>query len=328
MHAGNSNLDRGMADRHVILVIGAAGQIGTDLVMALRAAHGDERVIAGCHETPPDPSIAASGPVVFLDATVREQVDEVIVRHGVTDIYNLATILSGEAEQKPHLAWHVNLGSHKTVLDAAVDQGLSQVFWPSSIAVFGANAPLDGTPQHTVLEPETMYGVTKVAGENLSNYYFTKFGLDVRSLRYPGLITVKQFSGGGTSDYTVEMLLSALASEPYCCFVRPDTVMPLMAMEDAIDATVSLMQAPANEITVRTSYNLAALSFTAQDLQDEIRKFRPGFSCSYEPDFRQAIADSWPNTVNDSPAREDWGWQERVDLAELVANILKPAREL
>ena len=314
-----------MDDRPRILVIGAAGQIGTELVPSLRRLHGDENVVAGWRRTSPDPFVADAGPLECLDATDREQLDDVISRRGITTICNLASLLSGEGEEKPHRAWNVNLDSHKTVLDAALDHGLSQVFWPSSIAVFGAHAPPDRTPQHTVLQPGTMYGVTKVAGENLSNYYFTRFGLDVRSLRYPGLITVKKFSGGGTSDYSVEMLLSALAGEPYRCFVRADTVMPLMAMEDAIDATTRLMQAPANRVSIRTSYNLGALSFTAGELEGEIRKRVPGFTCSYEPDFRQAIADSWPNTVDDSAARADWGWQERIGLTELVASILTPA---
>ncbi len=313
-----------MVDREKYLVIGAAGQIGTELVPALRKLHGNDHVVAGCRKTPPDPSVADSGPLENLDATDRRQLDDVIARHGITVICNLASLLSGEGEQKPHLAWNVNLGSHKVVLDAAAAHGLSQVFWPSSIAVFGAHAPPDNTPQHTVLEPGTMYGVTKVAGENLSNYYYAKFGLDVRGVRYPGLISVKMFSGGGTSDYTVEMLLSALADEPYRCFVRPDTIMPLMAMEDAVDATIQLMQAPAERISIRTSYNLAALSFTAGELEQEIRRLRPGFSCRYEPDFRQEIADSWPNTVDDSAARQDWGWKEKIGLQALVASILGP----
>ncbi len=307
----------------MILVIGAAGQIGTELVDALRARRGGDRVIAGCRSTAPEASIAEGGPVEYFDATDRAAVEDVVGRYGVRVIYNLATILSGEGEEKPQLAWHVNIGSHKTVLDVAVERKLDRVFWPSSIAVFGSTTPADDTPQHTVLEPETMYGVTKVAGENLANYYSAKFGLDVRSLRYPGLITVRKFSGGGTSDYTVEMLLAAMSGKPYTCFVRPDTVMPLMAMEDAIDATIALMEAPVERVSVRTSYNVAALSFSAGELADEVRKYVPDFACSYKPDFRQAIADSWPNTIDDSTARDDWGWQEKVDLSQLVAGILR-----
>ena len=310
----------------VILVTGAAGQIGTDLVASLRTIHGNDRVIAGCRKTQPDASIAETGPVEYLDAIKRDQVEAVVAEYGVTTIYNLASILSGEAEQNPDLAWKINLGSHKTILDVAVAGKLSQVFWPSSIAVFGGNTPQDNTPQRTILEPESMYGVTKIAGENLSHYYFDKFNLDVRSLRYPGLITVKKFSGGGTSDYTVEMLLSALAGKPYKCFVRPDTVMPLMAMEDAVDATIAVMQAPAERISIRTSYNLAALSFTAAALEAEIKKHVPDFSCTYEPDFRQTIADSWPNSIDDSAAREDWNWRERISLDRLVADILQTGR--
>lgn len=314
---------RSVQSKHPIaLVTGAAGQIGTDLVAALRFVHGGERVIAGCHTTPPDASIAATGPVEYFDATIGDQVQAVVAKYGVTTVYNLASILSGEAESNPDVAWKVNLESHKTVLDVAVANGISQVFWPSSIAVFGHNTPKDRTPQHTVLEPDSMYGVTKVAGENLSNYYFNKYDLDVRSLRYPGLITVKKFSGGGTSDYTVEMLLSAIAGKPYKCFVRPDTVMPLMAMADAVDATIKLMRAPAEQITIRTSYNLGALSFSAAQLETEIRRHVPGFSCTYEPDFRQPIADSWPNTIDDSAARSDWGWHEQINLDRLVSDIV------
>jgi nucleoside-diphosphate-sugar epimerase len=312
-----------MAGDRTLLVIGAAGQIGNELVEALRARHGGERVVAGCRTTAPEAAIADSGPVEYFDATDSAAVEDVVRRHDVKVIYNLATILSGEGEQKPQLAWHVNIASHKAVLDIAVDRGLDQVFWPSSIAVFGSTTPADGTPQHTVLEPETMYGVTKVAGENLSNYYFARYGLDVRSLRYPGLVTVRKFSGGGTSDYTVEMLLAALDGKPYTCFVREDTVMPLMAMQDAIDATIALMEAPADRISIRTSYNIAALSFMAGELADEVTKHVPDFTCTYEPDFRQAIADSWPNTIDDSVARNDWGWQEKIDLSRLVTNILK-----
>ena len=312
----------GQSEQGTALVIGAAGQIGTELVAALRLIHGGERVIAGCRKTPPDASIADTGPVEYFDATIPEQVHAVVAKYAVTTIYNLASVLSGEAESDPDLAWKVNVGSHKTVLDVAVANRPSQVFWPSSIAVFGRNTPHDRTPQHTVLEPDLMYGVTKIAGENLSHYYFSKYNLDVRSLRYPGLITVKKFSGGGTSDYTVEMLLSAMAGKPYQCFVRADTVMPLMAMADAVDATIKLTRVPAEQITIRTSYNLGALSFSAAQLEAEIRKHLPEFSCTYEPDFRQAIADSWPNTIDDFTARNDWGWNERISLDRLVSDIL------
>ena len=312
----------GKSKRQTALVIGAAGQIGTELVAALRLIHGGERVIAGCREAPPDASIAGSGPVEYFDATIGDQIHAVVAKYDVTQIYNLASILSGEAESNPDLAWKVNLGSHKTILDVAVAHRLSQVFWPSSIAVFGRNTPQDRTPQHTVVEPDSMYGVTKVAEENLSRYYFNKYNLDVRSLRYPGLITVKKFSGGGTSDYTVEMLLSAIAGKPYKCFVRPNTVMPLMAMSDAVDATIKLMRASAEQIAIRTSYNLGALSFSAAELETEIRRHVPGFSCTYEPDFRQPIADSWPNTIDDSAARSDWGWHEQINLDRLVSDIV------
>ena len=252
----------GQSEQGTALVIGAAGQIGTELVAALRLIHGGERVIAGCRKTPPDASIADTGPVEYFDATIPEQVHAVVAKYAVTTIYNLASVLSGEAESDPDLAWKVNVGSHKTVLDVAVANRPSQVFCPVQLLCLAAHAARPYAPTHG---SGTRFNVcvTKIAGENLSHYYFSKYNLDVRSLRYPGLITVKKFSGGGTSDYTVEMLLSAMAGKPYQCFVRAETVMPLMAMADAVDATIKLTRAPAEQITIRTSYNLGALSFSA-----------------------------------------------------------------
>jgi nucleoside-diphosphate-sugar epimerase len=310
------------SDRTTILVIGAAGQIGTELVAALRSEYGEDRVVAGCHTTKPSPSVLETGPVEFVDATDRRQIGGVVQTHNVGEIYNLASILSGEGELHPDLAWDVNLSTHKNVLDIAVERNMTRVFWPSSIAVFGGTTPPDNTPQQTVLEPETMYGVTKVAGENLCNYYFHKYKIDIRSVRFPGLITVEKFSGGGTSDYTVEMILSAMKATPYECFVRRDTRMPLMAMRDAISATMGLMQAPAASLTVRTSYNVGSLTFTAGELEEEIKRHRPEFRCTYVPDFRQTIADSWPNSLDDTVARRDWNWREKIDLPRLVADIL------
>lgn len=306
-----------------ILVIGAAGQIGTNLIPALRARFGNEAVISGCHLAALH-SDANLGPVEFFDAADEGAVRAVIEKHKVNSIYNLASVLSGEGETNPAKLWRSNVEAFKIVLDAAVEFDVSTVFWPSSIAVFGDHAPHMSTPQHTVLEPTTLYGVSKVFGEGLCHYYFIKYGLDVRSVRYPGLVATNRFTGGGTSDYSVEMLLSALAGNDYACFVRPDTRMPLMAMEDAIRAAIELMDRPAADISIRTSYNLAALSFTAGELETEIRRHRPGFRCTYTPDFRQAIADSWPDTVDDSCARADWGWKEQIDLRTLVSGTLSP----
>jgi len=306
-----------------ILVTGAFGQVGIDLVTALRTRYGRERVVAAGHRTQPPTALRGSGPFVSVDATDRRALAAVLREHDVGTVYHLASVLSGTGEGDPNHAWLTNVGSLKNVLDLAVEQKIERIFWPSSIAVFGPTTPREQTPQHTVLEPTTMYGVTKVTGENLCHYYFRKYGLDVRSLRYPGLVSYRAFSGGGTTDYSVEMFLEAKARGCYCCFVRSDTTLPLMYMDDAIRATVELMEAGADRLTVRTSYNLAALSFTAGELAAEVRRWIPGFECKYEPDFRQAIADSWPKTIDDSPARRDWGWMPQYDLPRLVATMLK-----
>ena len=309
-----------------ILVIGAAGQVGTDLTPALRARHGAEAVIAGCHKARPVAEVAEGGPCEFFDATDSEQLRAVIDRHGITSIYHLAAIMSGEGEQNPELAWRVNMLSLKNVLDLGVAQSLEQIFFPSSIAVFGPTTPRENTPQRTVLEPTTIYGVTKLAGENLCNYYALKHDLDVRSLRYPGLVTYKTFSGGGTTDYAVEIFIEAVKHGRYTCFVEPETRLPLMYMADAVKATLALMEAPAGRITVRTSYNLGALSFTAAELAAEVASRIEGFACEYAPDFRQAIADSWPDSVDDSTARNDWGWSPDYDLPTLVEVMLRGIR--
>lgn len=305
-----------------ILVVGAAGQIGTELTLALRSRHGSQGVVAGCHRTKPDASVSEGGVTEYFDVTSASELRDVVDAHRITHIFNLASILSGEGEERPDLAWKVNVDAHRNVLDVAVKQGIASVFWPSSIAVFGPDAPKDNTPQGAALTPQTIYGVTKVTGELLCNYYFKRYGLDVRSIRLPGLITTKTFSGGGTSDYSVEMLLKAAAGEAYTCFVREDTTMPLLAMSDAIAAIERLMDAPTEKVAVRTAYNIAALSFSAAELAREIRRHVPDFEVSYVPDFRQAIADSWPNSLDGADAARDWGWTPRTDLAALVRDIL------
>ena len=274
-----------------ILVIAAVGQVGTDLTPALRARHGADNVVATGHRTPPTPAFRDAGPFEMVDATDKDSLRAVIAKYGITTIYNLANLLSGDGELDPQRAWHVNVGSQKNVLDLAVEYHMDQVFWPSSIAVFGPTTPRHDTPQHTVLEPTTMYGVTKVTGENLCHYYFLKHGLDVRSLRYPGLISHTAFSGGGTSDYSVEIFIEAVKHGRYTCFVEAPTIMPLMYMDDAVKATIQVMEAPASAITVRTGYNLTALDFTAGELAAEVAKHVEGFTCDFVPDFRQAIAD-------------------------------------
>ncbi len=310
-----------------VLVIGSAGQIGSDLTPALRERHGAEAVIAGCHEAQPVAAVAEGGPTEFFDATDAQSLAAVIERHGITSIYHLAAIMSGEGEENPELAWHVNMVSLKNVLDLGVANGMEQVFFPSSIAVFGPTTPQHETPQRTVLEPTTIYGVTKLAGENLCHYYALRYGLDVRGLRYPGLVTYKTFSGGGTTDYAVEIFIEAVRAGRYTCFVEPQTTLPLMYMDDAVKAALTLMAAPAERITVRTSYNLGAPSFTAAELAAEVAARVDGFTCDYAPDFRQAIADSWPDSVDDSIARNDWGWSPEVDLPMLVEVMLRGVRE-
>ncbi|MBM3488931.1 MAG: NAD-dependent epimerase/dehydratase family protein [Alphaproteobacteria bacterium] len=311
-----------------ILVIGAVGQVGRSLTRELRARVGADRVVAAGRATEPPAELRAAGPFEKLDATDKAALDRVIRRHAIGTIYHLAAVLSADGEKDPVRAWTINVESLRNVLDLAVAHSLAGVFWPSSIAAFGPTTPRENTPQRTVLEPTTLYGVTKVLGENLCHYYFKRHGLDVRSLRYPGLLTYETYSGGGTSDYSVEMFIEALRHGRYTCFVRPDTTMPLMYIDDAVRATIELMQAPAQRISIRTSYNLTALSFSAAELAAEVARRVPGFVCDYQPNFRQAIADSWPRTIDDSAARQDWGWQPRVDLAMLCDTMLRGVADM
>jgi len=305
-----------------ILVTGATGQIGSDLVPALRKRLGKDNVVALGHKTPPSEELK-EGPFESADARDKEALRQLIKAYDIREIYHLVSILSAKGEQNPDLAWDVNMLSLKNILDLSLELGIKKVFWPSSIAVFGPTTPRVNTPQRTVLEPTTMYGVTKVAGENLCHYYFLKHGLDVRSLRYPGLISYKAPPGGGTTDYAVAIFHEALKRGKYECYLRADTVLPMMYMDDAIRATIELMEAEPSKITVRTSYNIAALSFSAAELAEEIAKSVPGFECAYSPDSRQNIADSWPQSIDDSYARKDWGWRHEYDLPKMVAAMLE-----
>nr|HPO06127.1 NAD-dependent epimerase/dehydratase family protein [Candidatus Gracilibacteria bacterium] len=288
-----------------ILITGATGQIGTELVIALREKHGSSQVVAVGH-----PQNSAKrfndGPYADLDICDRSALEELIKTHQPELIYHLVGILSATGEKNPLLAWQVNMEGLKNVLDLSLKYGVKQVFWPSSIAAFGPTTPLENTPQHTVLEPTTMYGVTKVSGELLCQYYWHKYGLDVRSIRYPGIISYKTAPGGGTTDYAVAIYFEGKAHNTYNCFVREDTILPMMYMPDAIRATIQLMESPAENIKVRTSYNLTAMSFSAQELAENLKKYLPDFSCQYQPDERQKIADSWPKTIDDSAAQQDW----------------------
>ncbi|MGQ9709366.1 MAG: L-threonine 3-dehydrogenase [Anaerolineae bacterium] len=306
-----------------ILVTGACGQIGSELTLALREKYGGENVVAAGHRTPPGPALRDSGPFEFLDVTKREELEAVVRKYNIDTIYHMAAVLSAAGEKNPHLAWDVNINGLYNVLEVAREHEMVRVFVPSSIAVFGPETPRDPAPQETVLRPTTMYGLTKVAGELLGNYYVRRFGLDVRGVRYPGIISSETLPGGGTTDYAVEIFYEAIRHRRYTCFVREDTVLPMMYMPDCIRATLMLMEADFSRLKHHTDFNLAGLSFSAGELAAEIKKHIPEFVCEYQPDFRQRIADSWPRTVDDSAAREEWGWSPQYDLPTMVADMLE-----
>jgi len=304
-----------------ILVIGAAGQIGTELTVALREKYGIRNVVAGIRKTLPSDEVKA-GPVETLDATNKQEIEEVVKKYGVDTIFHMASLLSAAGEKNPELAWNTNMSGLKNVLDLAKELKL-KVFWPSSIAAFGPDTPKTDTPNTTVMNPNTMYGVTKVAGELLCNYYFEKLGVDVRSLRYPGIISYKTLPGGGTTDYAVEIFYEALREGSYTCFLQSGTTLPMMYMPDAIKATIDLMEADGRKVKIRTSYNLAAISFSPAEIYAEIKKHIPGFKITYVPDFRQKIADSWPQSIDDSMARRDWNWKHTYDLQKMTLDMLE-----
>jgi nucleoside-diphosphate-sugar epimerase len=303
-----------------ILIIGANGQIGTELTMALAARHGSAAVVTS--------DLAPAGRVVgvhheMLDATEASALTEIVERNGITQIYLLAAALSARGEQHPQWAWDLNMKGLLNVLELARTHKLERVFWPSSIAAFGPSTPRDATPQKTVMEPTTVYGISKLAGEGWCAWYHRNHGVDVRSLRYPGLISWKTLPGGGTTDYAVEIFHSALKTGRYTSFLGPDTRLPMMYMPDAIRATLELMDAPSSQVKERGSYNLSAVSFTPEEMAAAIRKQIPGFVIEYAPDFRQQIADSWPRSIDDSSAQADWGWRAEFDLDAIVADMLE-----
>ncbi len=306
-----------------ILVTGPFGQIGTDLVPELQRINGKENVIALGHR-----NIPADFDGVLEKGDVRNPDDmaRIFSEHSITQVYHLASLLSAIGEDKPDLAWDVNMNGLKVVLDEAIKTNVL-VFWASSIAVFGPTTPREKTPQRTVLEPTTMYGVTKLAGEMLCQYYFLKYGLDVRSIRYPGIISYKAEPGGGTTDYAVDIYYKAVKNEKFTCFVNQDTTLPMMYMDDAIKGTLQIMDAPFEAIKVRTSYNHGAISFTAKELEDVVRKHSPGLVVEYAPDHRQAIADTWPMSVDDSAARNDWGWCHEYDLEKMTIVMLEELKK-
>ncbi|RLC76816.1 MAG: L-threonine 3-dehydrogenase [Chloroflexi bacterium] len=305
-----------------ILVTGACGQIGSELVPALRERYGGENVIAtDIEET--NPELRKDGPFEFMDVTQRGAIGAVVDRYRVDTVYHLAAILSATGEKKPQLAWDVNINGLYKILEIARERRVTRVFCPSSIAAFGPETPRDNTPQETVLRPTTMYGVTKVAGELLGDYYFRRFELDVRGVRYPGIISSEAPPGGGTTDYAVEIFYEAIKHQKYTCFLKEDTVLPMMYMPDCIKATLDVMAADLAQLERHTDFNLAAMSFSPAELVAEIQKHIPEFTCEYKPDFRQEIADSWPRTIDDSAAREEWGWSPEYDLAAMVADMLE-----
>lgn len=305
-----------------ILVIGACGQIGTELVLALRTQHGNEQVIASDMKDE-YPEILANGPYKQLDILDKSAVESYIKSEKIDVVYLLAALLSATAEKHPDFAWKLNMEGLFTILDLAKDGHIKQLFWPSSIAVFGPTTPRHKTPQYTVMEPSTVYGISKQAGERWCEYYAKKHGVDVRSIRYPGLISYKSLPGGGTTDYAVDIFYQAKAKKAYTCFLSEDTELPMMFMEDAIRATLELMDAPKESILIRSSYNLAGVSFTPKQLAEVIQQHIPEFKITYVPDFRQAIADSWPASIDDTESRKDWNWKKRYDLNKIVEIMLE-----
>ncbi|MCB0534204.1 MAG: NAD-dependent epimerase/dehydratase family protein [Lewinellaceae bacterium] len=301
-----------------ILIIGAGGQIGTVLTEALRELYGDDCVIA----SDLNPLENQSGPSEILNAMDGQALEEVVKKWRINQIYHLAAILSAKGENDPMWAWDINMASLFNVLEIARQRSLSKVYFPSSIAVFGREAAHQDTPQYEVLIPETVYGISKVAGENWANYYYRRYGVDVRSLRYPGIIGYQSMPGGGTTDYAVDIYHYAIQNKPYECFLSADTRLPMLYMPDAIRATIELMEAQANRLSVRTSYNLAGMTFSPDEVANSIRKQMPNFKINYKPDFRQAIADSWPASIDDAAARHDWNWRPEYDLDAMTRDML------
>lgn len=308
-----------------ILVIGACGQIGVELTLALRKIYGGANVVASDlreeHEL-----LKGSGPYVSMDVMNKEMLHVQIIRQNITQIYLLAAILSATGEKNPPLAWNLNMTGLLNVLDIAREEKIQKVYWPSSIAVFGPTSPKKDCPQQTIIEPTTVYGISKFAGEFWCNYFHQRYGLDVRSLRYPGLISYKSSPGGGTTDYAVEIYHEALEHKKYQCFLRKGTYLPMMYMPDAIRATIELMEAPADKISIRTSYNISGMSFSPEEIGASIQQLMPEFTITYQPDYRQAIADSWPESIDDRVATGDWGWKPEYDLSRMTEDMLKNLR--
>lgn len=309
-----------------ILIIGACGQIGTELTLKLREIHGDDQIVAsdireGAEE------LMKSGPFEIINATDEQSIRDMISKYEVKQVYLMAAMLSATAEKAPMKAWDLNMDSLFIILNLAKEGIIDKVFWPSSIAVFGPTTPKDDTPQTTIMEPTTVYGISKQTGERWCEYYNRKFGVDVRSIRYPGIISYKTLPGGGTTDYAIEIFHEAIKNKSYSCFLSRDAALPMMFMDDAIKATVDIMEAPGDKVKIRSSYNLSAISFTPEILADEIKKHMPEFTITYEPDFRQSIAESWPSSIDDSAARADWNWEHEFDLDRMTTTMLEGVKE-
>ena len=306
-----------------ILVTGSVGQIGSELTMALREKYGNDNVVACGRKTKPSKKLLNSGPFEYMDITNRKSVEEVVKKYDIDTVYNMAAILSAVGEEKPLLCWNVNINGMYNILEIAREYDMTRVFVPSSIAAFGPETPRKNTPQETVLKPKTMYGVTKVAGELLGDYYFKRFDLDVRGVRYPGIISSETLPGGGTTDYAVEIFYESIKNKKYTCFVKEDTILPMMYMPDCIKGTINLMEADLSKLKNHCDFNMASMSFSAGELAAEIKKHIPEFKVDYKPDFRQAIADSWPQSIDDSAARKEWNWKPTFNLASMTKDMLE-----
>jgi len=305
-----------------ILIIGACGQIGSELTLSLRKIHGNDNVVAADIREGKE-ELMNSGPFEIVNAMDYDVVRNCIEKHQITDVYLLAAMLSATGEKFPMKAWDLNMNSLFHVLNLAKEGLIKKIFWPSSIAVFGPTTPRENTPQYTIMEPTTVYGITKQTGERWCEYYHNKYDVDVRSIRYPGLISWKTLPGGGTTDYAVDIFHKAIQDNTYDCFLSENTALPMMYMDDAVRATMSIMDAPKEDIKIRSSYNLGGISFTPDMISEEIKKHIPDFEIKYTPDFRQAIADSWPKSIDDSDAQNDWSWNHEYDLKEMTVVMLE-----
>ncbi|QNF32099.1 NAD-dependent epimerase/dehydratase family protein [Adhaeribacter swui] len=306
-----------------ILVTGACGQLGSELTLELRKIYGEAQVIAADIAVPKQKELAESGPFEILDVLDRHHLADLAYKHEFTQIYHLAAVLSATGEKRPKFTWKVNMKGLENILDLTLEKGIQRVYWPSSIAVFGPGTPRQHTPQHTIMDPNTVYGISKLTGERFCEYYATRYNLDIRSLRYPGLIGYKALPGGGTTDYAVDIYHKALEDAPFECYLAENTYLPMMYMPDALKATLEVMHAPTENIKVRSSYNLTAMSFSPAEIAASIQKHIPDFKITYKPDYRQQIAASWPESIDDSAAQQDWNWRPSYDLARMTQDMLE-----